>query len=324
MRNIMRNALLSVLMLFGASPCFGAEVYPSKPVRVIVTAAPGGVVDVTARVISRQLSEQFGKQFIVEQRTGADGIIGVGFVAKSAPDGYRLLLSSPNFTILPGFNKSLPYDPVKDFTPITQIIGNTQVLVVPLSLKANTLKEFVALAQANPGKFNYGSGGPGSPLHLYSVLFSKAAKIDIVHIPYKGGGGDPILGMLAGEIQMLFASIPTALPKVRSGMARALAVTTDGKRLPSMPDVPSMSKAGVSGMIVNAAYGFIGPAGMPKEVVNKLHAEVVKALAVPSVKAQYAAQEAELVGSSPEEYSELLRNELRRWDEVIKSAGITK
>jgi tripartite-type tricarboxylate transporter receptor subunit TctC len=319
---IFRNALLFMLTLAGSSPCLGAEAYPSRPVRVVVTAAPGGAVDVIARIIAQQLTEQLGNTFLVENRTGAGGIIGTAIVAKAAPDGYTLLLATPGFTIVPALHKSLPYDPVRDFTAITQITGATQVLVVSPSLKVNTLKEFIALAQAHPGKFNYGSGGPGSPLHVYSELFGKLAQVRLMHVPYKGGGGESMTALLAGEIQMLFAAIPTALSLVRAGKVRALAVTTDGKRLTSMPEVPSMSEAGVSGMTIRALYGLVGPAGMSRPRVGTLYAEVVKALAVPSVKERYAAQDAELVGSSPEAFSELIRTEVQRWAMVVKSAGI--
>lgn len=318
----MRTALLFVLALLGAALCFGAEVYPSKTVRVIVPFAPGASTDSTARVISLQLSEQLGKSFVVENRTGAGGIVGNGIVARSAPDGHTLLIASPAFAILPGMSKSLPYDTVKDFTPITQIMGTPNVLVVHPSLKANTLKEFLALAQANPGKFNYGSSSAGAQNHLSAELFKMAAKVNIAHIPYKGAG-EVIIAMLGGQVEMMISTIPTVLPHVNSGKLRALAVTTDGKRSPSMPDVPSMSEAGVSGMTIYNWYGMAGPAGMPMEVVNKLHAEVVKALAVPSVKDRFVAEDSELVGSSPEDFSKHIRNEIRRWAEAIKSAGIT-
>ena len=309
-------------MVLGTSWCSGAEVYPIKTVRVVAPFAPAGISDIVARVISQQLSEQLGKTFIVDNRTGAGGIVGNGIVAKAAPDGHTLLMVNPAFTILPGISKALPYDTVKDFTPITQIMRVPSVLVVSPALNVNTLKDFVALAQANPGKFNYGSGGPGSALHLYSELFKIAAKVNIVHIPYKGGG-ENFAALIGGQIQMLIISVPTALQFVNSGRMRALAVTTDGKRAPSMPDVPSMSEAGVSGMTIYVWFGFVGPAGIPKAIVNKLHAEVVKALAASSVKNQFTGQDAELVGSSPAEFSKLIHNELQRWAEVIKSAGIT-
>ena len=184
---IVRHALLFALgVSLAASACFGAETYPSRPVRVIVTAAPGGVVDITARIISQQLAEQLGKTFVVENRTGAGGIIGTTIVAKSAHDGYTLLLATPGFTIIPALHKSLPYDPVKDFTAITQITGATQVLVVTPSLKAATLGEFISLAQAHPGKFNYGSGGSGSPLHVYPSFLPKRLRSALYMYPSKG------------------------------------------------------------------------------------------------------------------------------------------
>jgi len=309
------------LTVLGTSLCLGAEVYPAKTVRVVAPFAPGGISDIVARVMSQQLSEQLGKSFIVDNRTGAGGIVGNGIVAKAAPDGHTLLMVNPAFTILPGISKSLAYDTVKDFAPITQIMRVPSVLVVSPALNVNTLKDFVALAQASPGKFNYGSGGPGSALHLYSELFKIAAKVDVVHVPYKGGG-ENFAALIGGQIQMLIISVPTALQFVNSGRMRALAVTTDGKRSPSMPDVPSMSEAGISGMTIYVWFGFVGPAGMPKTVVNKLHAEVVKALAVSSVKDQFMGQDAELVGSSPAEFSKLIRDELQLWAGVIKSAGI--
>ncbi len=318
----MRSAWLLILTVLGASPCYGAEVYPAKPVRVVAPFAPGGISDIVARVMSQQLSEQFGKTFIVDNRSGAGGVVGNGIVAKAAPDGHTLLMVTPAFTILPGISRSLPYDTVKDFTPVTQIMRVPSVLVVSPALNVNTLKDFVALAQANPGKFNYGSGGPGSALHLYSELFKIAAKVNIVHVPYKGGG-ENFAALIGGQIQMLIISVPTALQFVNSGRMRALAVTTDGKRAPSMPNVPSMSEAGVSGMTIYVWFGFVGPAGIPKAIVNKLHAEVVKALAASSVKNQFTGRDAELVGSSPAEFSKLIHNELQRWAEVIKSAGIT-
>ncbi len=318
----MRNVLMFVLTLFGASLCFGAEVYPNKSVRVIVPFGPGGGTDLSARLISQQLTEQLGKSFVVENRTGAGGTIANGIVAKSAPDGYTLMLMDTSTVIAPGLYKSLPFDIAKDFTPLTQIIGAPLVLVVPPSLNISMLKEFVALAQANTGKFNYATGGTGTINHLSAELFNRAARVNIAHIPFKGGG-EMVTGLLGGQVQMLIATIPTVLAFVNSGKMRALAVTTaDRKRSPSMPEVPSMSEAGVSGMIVYTWYGLVGPAGMPKEVVNKLHAEVVKAIAVPSVNERFIAQGSEMVGSSPDEFSKHIRNELQRWAEVIKSAGI--
>ena len=318
----MRNVLLAVLMLFEVSPCFGAEAYPSKTVRVIVPFAPAGSSDIVARLISQQLAEQFGKSFVVDNRTGAGGTIADAMVAKAAPDGYTLLLADTTLSIVPGLYKSLPFDVAKDYSPITQIIGTPSVLVVHPSLKVNTLREFIALAQANPGKLNYGSGGSGSTPHLFAELFKMVAKVNLVHIPYKGGAGEMIVGLLGGQVEMLMPPMPTVLPHVTNGKLRALAVTTDGKRSSLMPDVPSMGEAGVSGMTVYTWNGLVGPAGLPREVINTLRAEVIKALAVPSVRERFMSQGAELIGSRPEEFSAHIRNELRRWTEVIRLVGI--
>jgi len=304
------------------APAGAQDAYPSRPVRLIVTAAPGGVVDITARVIAAQLAEQFGKPFVVDNRPGAGGIIGAGYVARATPDGQTIMLATPGFTIVPAFHKALPYDPLQDFTPITQVTRSTQVLVVAPTLKVNSLKEFIALAQAHPGKFHYGSGGLGSPLHVYAELFSRSAQVKLVHVSYKGGGGEPLTALMAGEIHVLFAAIPTVLAMVKAGKVRALAVTTEGRRLASMPDVPSISEAGMPGMEINAVYGLVGPARLPRAVVATLRAETVRALAVPAVRDRFAAQDAETVGSTPEEYAELLRRELRRWTEVVKASGL--
>ena len=216
----MRNALLLVSMLAGATLCSGAETYPSKPVRVIVNQGPGGTTDFAARVIAQQLSEQLGKSFIVDNRAGASGVIGYGFVAKSPRDGYTVVMADATFAVAPGTQKSLPYDPLKDFTPITQIMRVTNVLVVSPSLNVNTFKDFIALARARPGALNYGSGGTGSATHLWGELFKTQAKVNLTHIPYKGGG-EAMAALLGGEIQMQMPSIPTALGQIKGGKLHA-------------------------------------------------------------------------------------------------------
>ncbi len=319
----MRNVLLFVASLFAATLCLGAEVYPAKSVRVVVPFAPGGATDFTARVISQQLSEQLGKQFVVDNRTGASGVIGNTIVAKAAPDGYTISMADPSFAVVPSLKKSLPYDPLKSFTPISQISRSPQVLVVANALKTNTLREFVAAAQSNPGKFNYGASGAGTASQLASELFKRAAKVDIAEIQYKGNG-EVITALLAGQVQMLLTTAPAVSAHIKSGRVRALAVTTEGsKRMPSMPDVPSMAEAGVSGMVVYVWFGLVGPAGIPKAIVDRLHAEVAKAVADPSMKERFVTQDAELVGSAPEEFSKMIRGEVQRWAEIIKAAGIS-
>jgi len=298
-----------------------AEPYPNRPVRVIVPFAAGGTLDLTARVTSMQLSEQLGRTFVVDNRTGATGIIGYGIVAKAAPDGYTLTLIDTGFSIVPSVKKSLPYDTVRDFTPITQIIGVPRALVVHPGTRVASLKEFVALAKVQPGKLNYGSGGAGGINHLACVLFNRAAGVDIAHIPYKGAG-EATAAVVAGQVEMVIAAAPGVVSHVQGGRLRALAVTTEpGKRYSALPDVPSMHEAGVSGMTLVTWFGLAGPAGMPKEIVAKLHAEVVKALAVPAVKERF--QGSDLVGSSPAAFAKVVRDDIRLWADLVKSAGVT-
>ena len=322
MRSAWWLAVAGLAVALLGAPCFGADPYPSKPVKVIVPFGTGSAVDLTARVIAQQLSEQLGKPFVVENRPGASGTIADAMVAKSPPDGYTLMAMDTSTTIVPGLYKALPFDVAKDFTPISQIVAAPMALVVNPSLNVSTLKEFVALAQANPGKFNYSSAGPGTPIHLATELFKASAKVDIKHIPYKGGG-DMVAAVLAGNVQMLLTTITNVSPNVAAGKLRGLAVTTSGKRSPAMPDVPTMAEAGMPDMVVYTWFGLVGPPDMPKEIVNLLHAEIVRAIAVPAVREVFAKQGAELVGSTPEEFGRHIARELQRWAEVVKVAGIT-
>lgn len=320
----MRAALMGVLALCvaGSGSGFAAESYPAKSVRVIAPYSPGGATDFIARVISQQLSEQLGQPFVVENRVGAGGTIGNALVAKAAPDGYTLMLADPSFAIAPSLYKSLPYDVTRDFTPIVEIIEVPQALVVHPSLNVTTLKEFIELAKRSDGKLNYGSAGVGGTIHLSSELFKNATKLDIQHVPYSGGGGAMMAGLLGGQVQMVVAAIPTLYPYVKGGQLRALAATTaEGKRAAALPDVPSMNESGVPGMVVYLWFGLVGPARMPREIVDMLQAEVRKALMVPKVREQLLAQ-GDLVGGTPEEFSALIRSELRRWSEVTATAGI--
>ena len=318
----MRNALLFVLTLFGASLCSGAEVYPSKPVRVIVPFAAGSATDIAARVISQQLSEQLGKSFIVDNRLGAGGRIATDFVAKSLPDGYTLLMAEPGLVIQPAVNKSLPYDVIKDFAPITQTDRKPLALLVHPVLNVTTLKEFISLAQASPGKYNYGSGGVGSASHVWTELFKIAAKVNIVNVPFKGSSEVTAAMLGSSDVQIVITTFTSLLPYIKSGQLRPLAVSTDGNRAPELPSVPSFGEAGVPGMVIYAWGGMLGPAGMPREVVNKLRAEVVKVLAVPTIRERFVSQGSEIVASSPEEFSKFIRGEIPRWAGVVKSAGI--
>jgi tripartite-type tricarboxylate transporter receptor subunit TctC len=319
----MRKVVLLAWALCWPAAGVAAEAYPTRNVRLVAPFAPGGTNDTVARTVAQHLSERLGKTFIVENRTGAGGILANDIVAKSTPDGHTLLVTNPAFAISAGLFKSLPYDPVRSFTPITEIMRAPNVLVINPALNANTLSEFIALARANPGKFNYGSGGYGSALHLYSELFKSAAKVDITHVPYKGGS-DNMTALLGGQVHMnIIQYQANVLALIKSGRLRALAVTTAGKRSASLPDVPSMSEAGLPGMTIYVWSGLVGPEKMPRALVDKLQSEVAKTLATPSVSDRFAGQDAEMIASKPQQFVELIRSEIRLWGDVIKTAGIT-
>ena len=315
-------ALIYAALLTG--PTRGADVYPVKTVRVVAPFAPGGGTDTVARVVAQQFGESLGKSFVVDNRTGASGIIAYEIVAKAASDGYTLLVTNSAFASLPGLFKSLPYDTVKGFTPISEILRAPNVLVAHPSVNVTTLNDFIAAARANPGKFNYGSGGAGSALHLYGELFKSAAKVELTHVPFKGGG-DNMTGLLSGQVHMNITQYQAnVIALIKSGRLRALAVTTDGKRSPALPDVPSMSEAGVAGMTLYSWAGLLAPAGLSQPLLNKLHGEAVKMLAVPAVRERFAAQDAELAGTRPDQFAALIKSEIQRWSDVIRTAGIAR
>ena len=300
--------------------CVAADAYPVRPVRIIVPFSPGGTSDLMARVMGQQLSEQLGQPFVVDNRAGASGTIGHGMVAKAAPDGYTLATVDDSFSIIPSIKKDLPYDPLRDFTFITQVIGVPRTMAIRPSIKASSVSEFVAYARAHAGKASYASGGAGGILHLASELFNHQAKVKLVHVPYKGAGS-ATTGVLVGEADMVMGASPTMVPHVKSGKLRALAVTTaPGKRFPGLPDVPSLADAGVPGMVITTWFGFVGPAKLPSHLARQIHSQVVKALALPSVIERF--QGAEAMGTSPEQFTKAYRQDLQRWARVVKEADI--
>jgi tripartite-type tricarboxylate transporter receptor subunit TctC len=317
----MRTVLIVVLMLCGISSCFGSDPYPMKPVRIILPYA-GGSLDAVTRAIAARLTEQLGKPVIVETRPGAGGLIAAEYVARSQPDGYTILPIDLTVLLSASTRKSSPIAIAKDFTPISQLSSNPLVLVVPASLSAHTLGEFIALAKANPGTLNYATAGPDSLNQVSASLFLKAAGIEAVAVPYKGGG-EISNALITGQVQMSIVSVGVAVAFVNSGNIRPLAVTTpSGKRSVVMPDVPSMSEAGIPSIVLGQWFGIVGPAGLPTDVVNKLNAELIKAIAAPSVKDVFATLGIDAVGSSSEDFSRHLQAELQSWGDVIKSSGI--
>jgi tripartite-type tricarboxylate transporter receptor subunit TctC len=314
--------LVRIATAFALAACAalaGAE-YPEKPVRIVVPFAPGGTVDFTARVIAQSLAEQLGKAFIVENRTGATGTIANAAVARSAADGYTLMLADTSIAMVPSLFKQLSFDVTKDFAPISLVISTPLVLIVPASLNVASLKDLIAQAKANPGTLNYGSGGIGSSTHLGAEMFRSAAAVDIVHVPYKGAG-DAMQAVLGGQVQILVTALPTALAHIKSGKAKALAVTS-GKRSAALPEIPTAAEAGLPAFTVANWFGLVAPAGTPREIVDKLNGAVVKALANAQVRERFTVQGGDPVGNSPAEFGKLIRDEIPRWAGVIRSAGV--
>jgi tripartite-type tricarboxylate transporter receptor subunit TctC len=294
--------------------------YPSRPIRMIAPSSAGGPVDVIARAISASLGDMLGQQIVVDNRAGAAGLIGAEIVAKSAPDGYTLLMGfSGPLAIVPHLVKVVPYDTNKDFTPITLAASAPYVLLVHPSLPVKSVKELIDLAKAQPGKLNFASGGTGVGIHMAGELFNLAAGVKITHVPYKGAGPG-MTALLAGEVNMMFNGLSAALPQVKAGRLRALAVGGD-KRSALLPDLPTVAESGLQ-FNTSGWYGLLGPAGLPRALVTKLRADTLRALAAPEAKERLTALAVETIGSTPEEFAAQLRQEHAQWGKVVKAAGL--
>jgi tripartite-type tricarboxylate transporter receptor subunit TctC len=305
-----------------AQPAFGAAHgnYPSRPVRVIVPYSPGGSSDAVARILSAKLSETLGQQFVIDNRAGAAGSLGREIVAKAAPDGYTLLIGDSPHTINVHVLKHVPYDPIRDFTPIGLIATAPQLFVIHPGFAAKTLKDFIATAHAQPGKLNYGSGGTGSITHLTAELFKLATRCDIVHVPYKSIA-NAVTDVIAGQIPAAFPTIPSAVPHVKAGRLRGLALTAS-KRSSMLPDVPTFEESGVSGMLVTNWFGAFGPARLPQPVLSTLNKSIVDALQSADGRAKFGALSLEIAASTPQAFDAHLKAELEKWGKVVKAAGI--
>jgi tripartite-type tricarboxylate transporter receptor subunit TctC len=313
----LRIALTLVLVaVFQAT----AQDYPSKPVRLIVPYAPGGSSDVIARIVGQKLGDAMGQTFVVENRTGAGSMIGTDLAAKAPADGYTLVLSDMPHTINPSVYAKVPYDPVRDFSPISLLGVSPLFLFVHPGVQAQKLEEFVALAKREPGKLAIGSGGNGASTHLMAELLQANAGIKLVHVPYKGAG-PALADVVAGQIPATFTSMATAAPHVKAGRLRTLAVTS-GRRLPSLPDVPTFEEGGVRGMVVEHWWGVMAPAGVPRPVVERLRNEIVKALAAADIRERFAGLAVEPRSSTPEQFRALLETDVARWAKIVKEAGI--
>ncbi|HET7596590.1 MAG TPA: tripartite tricarboxylate transporter substrate binding protein [Burkholderiales bacterium] len=297
-----------------------AKDYPTRSVRMVVPFAPGGSNDIMARLLGQKLTETFGQQFIVDNRPGASGIIGTEIAAKATPDGQTLLVMSLTLAVNPSLHRKLPYDTEKDLAPITVIAAAPLMLVVHPSLPVKSTQEFIAYAKANPGKLNFGSGGPGSTPHLAGELLKTMAGIQMTHVPFKGGG-PALSALVGGEIQLMLENIPSTLPYVQSGRLRALAVTSR-KRSPMVTDLPTLDESGVKGYELVGWNGLFAPGGTPKAIITKLYDASVKALEQPDVKKRLAAMGAEAGGNSPEEFRKFIRAEIAKWAKVVKASGM--
>lgn len=316
--------ILGTLLLIGSpvSSSF-AQSYPDKPIRLIIIFPPGGGVDNVGRIIAAKLSESLGQPVVPENRAGAGGNVGLDFVAKARPDGYTIVHATESLTMSPGLYNNLSYDPLKDLQPVAQTSQGPILLLVRSDFPAKTLKELVDYAKANPGKVTFGTGGVGSAPHLGGELFKSLAKIDIVHVPYKGVV-PALTGMLGGEVDMAFLTPAAAAPQVEAGKARALAVLSE-TRARLLPDVPTAKEAGIDNLIVSGWYGVLAPAGTPRAIVDRLNAEVTKITAMPDIKEKIQNVGVEPVsGPTPDQFGEFIKAEIPRWAKVAKDANIPK
>ncbi len=315
------QALAALMVVFaGFLGSAEAQPYPNKPVRVIVPFAPGGPTDVIARILSQKLSESLGQQFVVENRAGAGGNIGMAAVAKAAPDGYTILVSSSSIVVNPSLYASLPFDPLKDLAPVTYAAASPNVLVVHPSVEARSVRELIALIKANPGKFSFASPGIGTTPDLSGHLFKLALGLDLVAVPFNGAG-PAITSTIGNQTPVAFTALPPTTPHVKSGALRALAVTSK-QRSSALPDVPTLAEAGIQDQEADTLQGVLVPAGTPKEIIDRLHGELVKAIALPDVKERLAGLGFDPVANRPEEFAAQIRAEIAKWGKVVKDANI--
>lgn len=313
---------VSLLTVPGAvAPVVRAAEYPLRPIRVIVPFPAGGNADILARIMAQKMSEAWKQTVVVDNRAGAAGIIGAEAVAKSAPDGYTLLMGTTGTqTTNPAVYSKLPYDSLRDFAPVSNFADSPFLLVTHPSLPVRTVKEVIALAKARPGQLHYASFGPGSSAHLVGEMLRSTARIEIVHVAYKGG--PPALAdLIGGHIEMMFNLLPIVVPHVKSGRLRAIAVTAS-KRAPALPDVPTFAEAGIPDFEAGSWYGVLAPAGTPKEIIARLSSEISRILSLADVRQRLAAEGAEPIGNTPEQFAEQIRRDLARWAKIARDARV--
>jgi len=319
---ILAGLALSALPSAGAhaQQASDADRYPVKPIRMIVPSAPGSGPDTMARAIGQQLTGALGQPVVVENRGGAGGSIGGEAAAKAAPDGYTLIMASAgSHAVNVGLYPKLGYDPLRDFAPVSLVSSAPNILIVHPSLPVKSVKDLIALARTKPGALSFASGGNGSTAHLSGELFKMLANVNMVHVPFKGAPG-AVLAVMSGEVQLAFPNLPPALPQVRAGKLRALAVTT-GKRFAAVPQLPTVAEAGVPGYEARAWFGVLAPTGTPRPIVTRLNAEIVKSVRAPEMRERLLADGAEAIGSTPEEFTAVMKTDIAKWAKVIKASG---
>ena len=318
-RRAMLRIAIAAALGGAASAGAWAQAWPARPIRMVIAFAPGGPTDIVARVIAAKLSEQLGQTVLVENRPGAGGNLAAELVAKAAPDGYTLFYNPSAITIGPALYGKVNYDTLKDFAPISTTATNPMVLMVNPSLPPKTAKEFVEYARANPGKLNYGSSGSGTITHLATAALASQLGLTMTHVPYKGSA-PALVDLAAGTTQVMTDTVNSAMPYLKDGRMRALAVTMT-RRLAVLPDVPTLSETVMPGMEMTAWQGIVAPAGTPAPIIQRVHAEIQKALANPEVRSKLVAAGTEILGSTPEEYAAYIRSELARWSRIVKETG---
>ena len=317
----MKKIQCAALALLVSATVVQAQEYPAKTVRMIVPFAPGGATDVLTRIVSLKLYERWGQIVIVDNRVGASGNIGAEYVAKSvAADGYTLLVAGSPHAINMSLFNNLRYDLARDVAPITSIAAFPSLIAVHPSVPVKSVKDLIALARARPGQINFGSAGNGSPNHLSMEMFKTMAKVDMTHIPYKGGSGQMVSDLLAGQVQLASMGLPPAMPYVKSGRLRVIAVTS-AKRSPLLPQAPTVAETGLPGYEVNSWYGVFAPPALPKEIIAKINADIVAVLGLADVKERLAGLGAEPQPMTPDDFGKFVRDDIAKWSRVVKESG---
>jgi tripartite-type tricarboxylate transporter receptor subunit TctC len=299
----------------------GPAPYPNRPVQIIVPFTPGTGMDILARTVGQKLSERWGQPVIIDNRPGASGNIGTDMVVKAAPDGYTLLITANTLVMTVSLYRNVPYDPIRDLAPVEKMAVGTMALTLNPAVPAHTLKEFVAYAKANPGKLAYGSPGVGTPQHLATELFKTMTGIDMLHVPYKGSAG-AITGLISGDVAMMSNALHAVLPQVKAGRINAIAVGGP-KRSRVAPEIPTFAESGYPDFDVDFWYGLLAPAATPSEIIAKLNQDITQVLNAPEMRETLSSQGLEPVTGTPEQFAELIRTDLARWANVIKTAGVT-